>query len=343
MAGTVAAHSFRTMRTQPILLLTTLATAAVVVFAPTSASPLPPPPDTARWVADGGPDPRTATPGDVARYFAGLDEAAQRSLATHHPRVVGNLDGAPLALRFAVNGVGRMAYDPRGDGRIVEVVGDLSTARRIAVLVPGVDTTQWTFHGGLGGVRRRAPAWQAVQVYEAARAADPGGRIAVVAWLGYDPPEGVRGAAIRADRAASGALALRRFVAGLVVLRPGASVVLIGHSYGALVLGLAAPHLDPAVTDLVAVGSPGMGVRRAADLRTDARVWAGTAPNDWTRWVPGVRIGGAGHGTRPSAASFAALSLPAGDVNGHDGYFVPGTTCLSAIASIVAGAGDRLS
>jgi Alpha/beta hydrolase len=337
MAGTVAAPSFPAMRTQPILVLTTIATAALVMFAPTSATPLPPPPDTARWVADGGPDPRTAAPADVARWFAGLDDATQRALGERHPRVVGNLDGAPLALRFAANGAGRLAYDPRGDGRIAEVVGDLSTADRIAVLVPGVDTTQWTFHNGLGGVRRRAPVWQAAQVYQASR---PG--VAVVAWLGYDPPEGVRGAAIRADRAATGALALRRFVAGLVAQRPGASIVLIGHSYGALVLGLAAPFLDPAVTDLLAVGSPGMGVRRATDLRTGARVWAGTAPNDWTRWVPGVRIGGAGHGTRPSAPSFGALPLPAGDVDGHDGYFVPGTACLSAIASIVAGDGRYL-
>ena len=320
------------------LWLVTFASAAVVLFAPASATPLPPPPQTAPWVADGGPDPRTAAPTEVARYFAGLDDAAQHALAARYPAVVGNLDGAPLELRLATNGGFRLAYDPRGDGRIAEVVGDLLTADRIAVLIPGVDTTQWTFHSGLGGVERRAPVWQARQLYEAARAADPSARVAVVAWLGYDPPEGVRLAAIRADRASAGASALRRFVGGVAAQRPGASIVLIGHSYGGLVLGLAAPRLDPAVTDLIALGSPGMGVRRAADLHTGARVWAGTAPNDWTRRVPGVRIGGAGHGTRPSARSFGALPVPAGDVDGHDGYFVPGTRCLAAIASIVAGA-----
>jgi hypothetical protein len=308
------------------------------MFAPTSATPLPPPPQSAQWVAEGGPDPVRAAPAEVAGYFAGLDDASRRALVARHPRVVGNIDGAPLALRLAANGAGRLVYDPRGDGRIAEVAGDLVTADRIAVLVPGVDTTQWTFHSGLGGVTRRAPVWQARQVYEAVRLADPAARVAVVAWLGYDPPEGVRLGAIRADRAAAGAAALRRFVAGLAVQRPGVSIVLIGHSYGGLVLGLAAPRLDPAVTDLVALGTPGMGVRRAADLRTGARVWAGTAPDDWTRRVPGVRIGGAGHGTRPSAGSFGALPLPAGDVDGHDGYFVPGTRCLAAIASIVSGA-----
>jgi hypothetical protein len=293
-------------------------------------------------VAAGGPDPRTAAPADVARWFAGIDDRGRRALVARYPDVVGNLDGAPLSERFAANGGGgRLAYDPRGDGRIVEVTGDLTTADRIAVLVPGVDTTQWTFHSGLGGVERRAQPWRARQLYDAARRVDPSVRLAVVAWLGYDPPEGVRRAAIRADRAATGATALWRFVAGLVAQRPGATIVLIGHSYGGLVLGLAAPRLDPAVTDLVALGSPGMGVRRARELNTRARVWAGTAPNDWTRWLPGVRIGGVGHGMRPSARGFGALPVPAGDVDGHDGYFVPGTDCLTRLASIVAGTAGR--
>src|SRR4051794_7348067 len=45
-----------------------------------------------------------------------------------------------------------LAFDTRGDGTAVEVVGDLATADRIAVVVPGVDTTLATFTSGLGGV-----------------------------------------------------------------------------------------------------------------------------------------------------------------------------------------------
>ncbi len=63
---------------------------------------------------------------------------------------------------------------------LVAVAGDLSTASRIAVLVPGAGTTPANFHSGLGGVRRRSPVWQARQLASAA-----GTGTAVVAWLGY--------------------------------------------------------------------------------------------------------------------------------------------------------------
>ena len=74
------------------------------------------------------------------------------------------------------------------------------------------------------------------------RATDPAATVAVVAWLGYDPPEGhrpggrPRGAG-QGRRAAPGRL---RWLAG----RPpaGARITLIGHSYGAIVVGLAAPR-----------------------------------------------------------------------------------------------------
>src|SRR5690349_5016188 len=78
-----------------------------------------------------------------------------------------------------------LSFDPRGDGQAVEVLGDLAAAERIAVLIPGVDTRLRDFDRGLGGVSRRAPAVQARAVYAALRAAAPGSRVAVVAWLGY--------------------------------------------------------------------------------------------------------------------------------------------------------------
>src|SRR5690349_9338111 len=74
---------------------------------------------------------------------------------------------------------------------VVFVAGDLATATRIAVLVPGSDTTPANFHRGLGGVQRRSPAWQARQL---AAAAGPG--TAAVAWLGYETPHGIGRAAI---------------------------------------------------------------------------------------------------------------------------------------------------
>jgi pimeloyl-ACP methyl ester carboxylesterase len=283
----------------------------------------------------------TTNPDRVAAYFAGLSGERAWALAMNAPSAIGNLDGAPIALRYAANArddgaryVGRqiLGYQPGGDGRIIEVVGDLTSATRIAVLVPGSDTTLSDFDGGLGGVQRRAPAWQARQLWAAS-----GRGIAVVAWLGYDTPKGIGRAAIRSEWAEAGADALVRFVDGLVVQCPHATVTVIGHSYGTVVLGHAAGRLPAAVTDLVALGSPGMDVSRAAELHTNARVWAGSDPTDWTLRLPEIRILGAGHATNPTAASFGALPLRVGDAAGHDGYFVSGSDALASIAGVVSG------
>jgi pimeloyl-ACP methyl ester carboxylesterase len=228
-----------------------------------------------------------------------------------------------------------LAFDPTGDGTAVEVLGDLAGAGQVAVLVPGVDSTLRDFDRGLGGVSRRAPAVQARVLYQRLRSADPGAAVAVVAWLGYDPPEGLSLDVARDGRARAGAAALTRFVTGLVSRRPGVAVTLIGHSYGALVVGLAAPQL-PAVTDLVALGAPGMGVDRAGDLG-GARVWAALAPTDWIRRVPQVRLLRLGHGRRPTTTGFGALPLPTDGITGHDGYLVPGSPTLDAVADIALG------
>jgi pimeloyl-ACP methyl ester carboxylesterase len=163
----------------------------------------------------------------------------------------------------------------------------------------------------------------------------------VIAWLGYDPPEGIGRDAIREERARVGATALTRFVAGLNGYRPAAVITLIGHSYGSVVTGLAAPRLSRSVHDIVALGSPGMGVSRAADLHTSARIWAGTARGDWTRELPGISLFGAGHGTLPFQAGFGAHPVPVGNVTAHDGYFMPGADSLRCMAGIVLGIHDH--
>ncbi|GAA4253361.1 alpha/beta hydrolase [Dactylosporangium darangshiense] len=222
------------------------------------------------------------------------------------------------------------------DGRALEVVGDPYTARTVVVLVPGVDTTEENFDRGLGGVQRRAPAWQAHALAdEIAARGGPGAAdsVAVLAWLGYRTPHGVGLDAAREDLAAAGATALREFVSRL----PGQRIVVVGHSYGSTVAGLAAPGLDRRVTDIVALGSPGMGADSVAQLHTGAHVWAGTAADDWTRRIPGLRIVGAGHGEHPYDPSFGAEPLPVGGVEGHDGYFVAGTQSLAALADIALG------
>ncbi|WP_144127299.1 alpha/beta hydrolase [Catellatospora sichuanensis] len=247
--------------------------------------------------------------------------------------------GEPFA-GWAADGRRFLLFDPSGDGFAVEILGDLSTADRVAVLVPGVGTNLADFDRGLGGVARRAPAVQARQLSAELQRRSPHARVAVVAWLGYDPPNGWGLDVATESRAAAGAAALTRFVGRLVHERPAPAITLIGHSYGSTVLGLAASKLPAQVGDLVAIGSPGMGHDHVGDLGTGARVWAAEAATDWIRRVPGVRVLGLGHGTRPGTVGFGARLLPTGGVRGHDGYLESGSATLTALAEVVLGTAD---
>lgn len=219
----------------------------------------------------------------------------------------------------------------QGSGRIVEVFGDLTRARHVAVLVPGVS---WT--GPLiadeSQATRRHPAVQARALLARMQEDDPAHGSAVVVWLDYDPPQDLGVAAARSDRAVAGAPRLARFVA---TLPPTADVTVVCHSYGSVVCGHAASHLH--VGDIVAVGSPGMDVQRRADLGTTARVWAGRADGDPIGLVPYARYGDLGHGADPTSRAFGALALPVAGAHGHNDYLEPGTASLAAIARIAIG------
>ncbi|WP_327266333.1 alpha/beta hydrolase family protein [Streptomyces sp. NBC_01232] len=309
-----------------------------------------PPPGTAAWRADTAsgrplPDPATAAPHEVAAFFAGLDDAARRALVRSHPLVVGNLDGAPLPLRYEANRIAAaatgearyaplaapdrriLAFDPRGRGQVAEVFGDLEHAAHVSVIVPGSDNDATVYDA------RRGPHTGPAGMARSLRGAT-GGATAVVAWIGYTTPVGVGLDAADGRLARAGAFRLARFTAGLDAV--GApDPVLFCHSYGSVVCGLAARHTD--ATDVVAFGSPGMRAATAAALRTDARVWAARGPSDWIADVPNVEFAGIGHGADPASAAFGARRVPAADVQGHTGYFAPGTQSLTAFAAIAKG------
>lgn len=184
----------------------------------------------------------------------------------------------------------------------------------------------------------RAPAVQAGQLYQELRAGDPAARVAVLAWLGYDPPDGVLTAAggVGAQRGAAGLAMLLR---ELATRNPAATITLVGHSYGALVVSLAATDAPAQVTDVVSLGGVGAGVQRADDLH-GRRFWAAEAPTDWIRRVPPVRLPGLGFGRRPGDPAFGARPLPVGGVAGHDSYLASGSATLVAVAAVVLGAAD---
>jgi Alpha/beta hydrolase len=219
-------------------------------------------------------------------------------------------------------------FNPRGHGLAVEVVGDLATATRVAVLVPGSDTSLETFDSRGSA----SPEGGAAALAAEARRLDPGAHLAVIAWLGYATPATLSPGVLTSGDARQGAKALRAFAGELA--RDGRQVALLCHSYGSVVCAKAAPHLP--VTDIAVFGSPGTGASSVSSLHSRARVWAGRGSADWIGNVPHVQLLGLGFGQDPTAPAFGARIFGCGDAN-HSGYFRAGSVSLRNLSDIALG------
>ncbi len=329
---------------------------------------------------DGLPLPDVASPPSaVAAFFASLSGSERAWLADRHPLVVGNLDGAPVTLRYRAN---RHALDralraerSRVDDSRLSAAGRHEAVRRVhrfeslmrkdrqilafdptgpgraAEVLGDIDRAQ-RVSVIVPGVdtnlltfqkthrKYSAPAGMAQSLYAAERGAAPRTRTAVIAWADYTAPAGVGVDAATGRLAANGSVRLLRLVDGL----PGhARVALFCHSYGSVLCGVAAPSLPARVTDVAVAGSPGMRVANAAELKTRARVWAMRDADDWIQDVPHLEVGGVGHGADPVAPEFGARVLSAAGAAGHAGYFEPGTESLHNLAEIGAGTYEGLT
>ncbi|MGI8336865.1 alpha/beta hydrolase [Actinomadura scrupuli] len=265
------------------------------------------------------------TEGALADRYAADRRAIMR--AAREAGREGDRDGAARLAALAAPGRHFLAFDARGRGRAIEVVGDLAAARRVAILVPGADTTLGTFESR----GPASPGGGARALFARAQAVRPGG-LAVIAWLGYDTPATSSLGVARAGHGRDGARALRPLVERIAAR--GAGVALLCHSYGSVVCGAAAPGLP--VTDLAVFGSPGMTVSSARSLRTGARVWAGLGDGDWMRYVPKGRFLGLGLGTDPTRPGFGARRFAAGR-GGHGDYLKPGGIALRNLTLIALG------
>jgi hypothetical protein len=297
---------------------------------------------------------RDPDPTAVAAFFKALDPAVAEALAHEHPELVGNLDGAPIPLRYTANAkaikdeIARLRaadvadsddrlrkllelddpdrhfllFDPAGDGRAAEVFGDLTTARHVAVLVPGMNNDLNNFTGG-----------DAERVHHQASLFDPD-QVATIQWLGYDTPECA--SALSASDAEPGAEALPQFVAGVRAQRAERlHWTVIGHSYGSLVTGMAESDQGLEVDETVLIGSPGVGVNSADELG-DGNVWVGLARFDvvgYSEW----------HGRNPHDRAFGATRFHTGDISGHSSYFNEGSESLRNIGLITAGYLDEVN
>jgi hypothetical protein len=277
---------------------------------PATADPPQPPPAltssalSARYTAD-------------ARAIATAEHAAARDGDSQ-------LAGALATLRTQQV----LFFDPNGQGVAAMVIGNLATATRVAILVPGSDTTLATFFSRGSS----SPGGGAEALAAQAHRLDPGERLAIIAWLGYPAPAMLSPGVMTSGDASQGAQALRPLVTALA--GHGDQVALLCHSYGSVVCGLAAPHLP--VTDIAVFGSPGMDASSVASLHTGARVWAGREADDAIQYVPHIQLFGLGFGADPMSPGFGARIFATGD-GGHSGYLDPGSVSLRNLTYIALG------
>jgi hypothetical protein len=300
-------------------------------------------------------------PDEVAAWWSGLSEAAQRAVIASSPAVLGALDGVPAWARDRANRrvLDRALTDPRvpaaaaltadvvarriaaeeADGQVVQLqlldlagdrvvlaLGDLDTADAVAVMVPGINNSPANDLSALAGDARDVGA--------AARAAAPGLSVATVVWLGYRPPGFV--GAVRPTAAWRGGPALASALAGLASARvatgdPDPRTTVLAHSYGTRVVDVAADSPGILCADaVVLLGSPGM--QEDARSLEAPEVFDAASPND-----PISTSGFFGSPTyRPSYGSTGLRVTP---FMGHSDYYDPDYPTLAAIGEVVAGHG----
>jgi alpha/beta hydrolase family protein len=354
---------------------------------PPSATPLP---------------PCAASPAEVRQWWDSLTPQQRRWLVATQAAWLGPLDGIPAGFRDLANrlllddrradldglaagadrhkrgriadlrrgldrltdrlagGGGPRAYllrlDLAGEGRAVVALGDPDRAAHVVTQVPGMTADLASYRNELARAERVA-----------VRAAElgPATATSTVTWLDYDAPDFL-GEAARPRSAQVGAPALRRFQEGLRATHLGepAHQTVLGHSYGSLVVGSAARRPGFAADDVMFVGSPGVGVESAADLRVPRdHLWSTTSRTDVIQYaavsprtfpedvavagsVPLLGLGLAfgvperdlWFGHNPSDPEFGARVFPSQAGAGHLGYWNAGGQALDEITAIALGA-----
>src|SRR5215467_15626596 len=299
----------RSLAAAPLIAAAMFGTTAAAWPSSTAAMPQAPPPLTASALS--------------ARYAADTKAITK---AEHTAARAGDRQLAGALARLRTRQV--LFFNPNGQGVAATVNGDLATANRVAILVPGSDTTLATFFSRGAD----SPGGGAEALAAEARRLEPGERLAIIAWLGYPAPAMLSPAIMTSGDAGQGAQALRPLVTALA--RHGDQVALLCHSYGSVVCGLAAPHLP--VTEIAAFGSPGMDASSVASLHTQARVWAGREAGDSIKYVPHIHLFGLGFGADPMSPGFGARVFATGD-GGHSGYLDPGSASLRNLTYIALG------
>ncbi|MFJ3701687.1 MULTISPECIES: alpha/beta hydrolase [unclassified Streptomyces] len=192
-----------------------------------------------------------------------------------------------------------LGISDEGNGRAIVSYGNPDTSKNVATYVPGLNTS-------LDEDFAKNDLKRARDTVLATRDIDPSS--AMVAWLGYDAPQLLDGrdslAVMGNEKAETGGRSLNSFMGGLVATNDNDDphMVAVGHSYGSRTVGAATQQGGgiPAVDDIVLVGSPGVGVDHADDLRVGkGHVFVGAADNDLVTKVPSKLQGNMGAAAGP--------------------------------------------
>lgn len=234
----------------------------------------------------------------------GAPQLVQRPFDSLEEIHASNLPTVPAATIREVHAAGGLILES-GPGGTTVLVGDATDPARVTTLVAGVSTGR--------------PEKLAGELDKARRIAEATGG-AVVVWQGYRPPPDVP-LGINPAAARGGGEKLAAFQIAVEERFPHARKTILAHSYGTVVAAHAAGEPGLYADELWLLGSPGVPVRSAADMRLlgeDPAVFVVDADTDP---ITGLRYRDrAVHGYSPSDPSFGATVVE-GVEGGHSAYF----------------------
>jgi uncharacterized protein YukE len=252
-----------------------------------------------------------------------------------------------------------LGFEPT-DGRAIISIGNPDLASHTGVLVPGTftDATKLIPSAKDTGYVEVSRRFQ----YSAERRLEgEGSGVAVVDWQNYHAPQSLLPGAARDSFAEAGAPLLRDFLDRLDHTNqvPDAHRTVIGHSYGAVVVGEAAQGAGLNAHSLVTLGGAGMHARTVEELILQgvplqpgsAPVWGLIHPNDPIRILGPADRTSIGHGRLTYKDDFGAhherISEKAGpwplkhlpaSIKAHThAYWADDSKSLQIIGEIIAG------
>ncbi|AMB58212.1 alpha/beta hydrolase [Microterricola viridarii] len=243
-----------------------------------------------------------------------------------------------------------LEFDERDTGRAVIVIGDLDTAEYVSYLVPGMyfsvqqQILDWTDTAASLAVEQQR--WLQDRPGDTMPGVAAAGRVATVAWLGYQTPDLLTIGGL--ELAESGADALEASWQGIRAARGGQQpfLAVLAHSYGSTAALIALERHNEQIDALALIGSPGSASQSVHDLGVAGdKVYVGEAS-----WDPIVDT--AFYGSDPGSASYGAKRIGVGGgidpltkqklsaSVGHNAYFAAGSESQRNLALIGIGRGD---